>query len=282
MLFFGLYIDPLYLIIFFASLIISTGAQLYIRSQYGKWGNVENGSHLTGREVGYALVNRTSLGDGQASTSADTPEVQRLADLRRRGIITDEEFVAKKRQLSFSTTDDTRVNNSTITFEMVRGELTDHYDPRSHTVRMSQATAERSTVAAMAIVAHELGHAQQHENKSFLISLRNILLPAVSLSPRIAYLLIFIGLIFNLTGLFQLGIIFYALMVLFAILTLPVEVDASRRGLKLLDQAGLMVTNSDRTGSRQILTAAAATYLAAAITAILQLLYYISIANRRR
>lgn len=91
-----------------------------------------------------------------------------------------------------------------------------------------------------------------------------------------------IGLIFNLAGAFWLGIIFYALLVIFALLTLPVEIDASRRGLKLLDQAGLMVSENDRKGSRQILIAAASTYLAAAVTAILQLLYYLSIARRRR
>lgn len=279
---FGLYIDPLYLLIFILSLVISAGAQLYISSQYKKWGKVQNGPHLTGREIGYAIVNRTTLGGEFATTGVDSQEVLRLADLRKRGIITDEEFVAAKRKLSFSGTNDVRANSSTIAFENIGGELTDHYDPRSHTVRMSQATADKRTVAAMAIVAHELGHAQQHENKSFLMTMRNVLVPAVRFSPRIAYLLIFIGLIFNLTGAFLLGILFYALVVLFAILTLPVEIDASRRGLKLLEQAGLMVTNSDRTGSRQILTAAAATYLAAAITAVLQLLYYITIANRRR
>jgi Zn-dependent membrane protease YugP len=111
---------------------------------------------------------------------------------------------------------------------------------------------------------------------------RNVLVPAVRFSPTIAYMLILVGLIFNATGLFWLGIIFYALVVLFAILTLPVEFDASRRGLQLLDQSGLMVTDTDRQGSRRILFAAASTYVAAAITAVLQLLYYISIARRRR
>ncbi len=231
--------------------------------------------------MGYAIVNRTELGGSQSASVDDSREVQRLADLRQRGIITDIEFAAKKRQVSFTSSADIEVNKSNIGFEKVGGELSDHYDPRSHTVRMSEGTVDKRTVAAMAIVAHELGHAQQHENRSFLISMRNVLVPAVRISPQLAYLFIIIGLIFNLAGAFWLGVIFYALLVIFALLTLPVEIDASRRGIKLLGQAGLMVSENDRKGSRQILIAAASTYLAAAVTAILQLLYYISIARRR-
>ena len=91
-----------------------------------------------------------------------------------------------------------------------------------------------------------------------------------------------IGLIFNLAGAFWLGVIFYGLMVLFSIVTLPVEFNASSRGRKLLREAGLMVTQEDESGSQRVLMAAASTYVAAAVTAILQLLYYISIGRRRR
>jgi Zn-dependent membrane protease YugP len=176
---------------------------------------------------------------------------------------------------------DTRLNTSQIQFQHVSGNLTDHYDPRSNTVRLSDSTANRHSVAALAIVAHELGHAQQHENNSFLITMRNFLVPAVSLSPRIAYFLIFIGLIFNFAGAFWLGVLFYGLMVVFSIVTLPVEFDASSRGRKLLREAGLMVTQGDESGSQRVLMAAASTYVAAAVTAVLQLLYYISIGRRR-
>jgi hypothetical protein len=94
--------------------------------------------------------------------------------------------------------------------------------------------------------------------------------------------LIFIGLIFNFAGAFWLGVIFYGLMVLFSIVTLPVEFNASSRGRKLLREAGLMVTPEDEAGSQRVLMAAASTYVAAAVTAVLQLLYYISIGRRRR
>src|SRR5690606_7413480 len=112
---------------------------------------------------------------------------------------------------------------------------------------------------AMAVVAHELGHAQQHEENSIFIVMRNFLLPAVSLSPQIAFGLIFAGLIFNIAGLLWLGIIFFGLVVLFSVLTLPVEFDASRRGLILLQEAGLMESPEDAGGARQVLTAAGLT-----------------------
>jgi Zn-dependent membrane protease YugP len=281
--FFGFYIDPTYLLIFFITLVISIAAQVFMSSTYKKWNQVRNGPDLSGTEAGYAIVNRTGLGGGQpvAVQPMETAELRKLAELRNQGLVTEEEFQAKKSSLNLPKVSDTRVNTSQIEFQRVGGNLTDHYDPRSHTVRLSDGVASRHSVAAMAIVAHELGHAQQHEHNSFLITMRNFLVPAVSLSPQIAYFLIIIGLIFNLAGAFWLGVIFYGLMVLFSIVTLPVEFDASRRGRKLLREAGLMVSEQDEQGSQRVLMAAASTYVAAAVTAILQLLYYISIGRRR-
>jgi hypothetical protein len=133
----------------------------------------------------------------------------------------------------------------------------------------------------MAVTAHELGHVQQYQTGSGLIKMRGFLLPALQFSPTISYICILMGLWWNMTGMLWLGIIFFGLMVLFSILTLPIEIDASRRGTKLLQEAGLMQNENDASGSRAVLTAAALTYLAAAVTSILQLLYYISVANRR-
>ena len=168
-----------------------------------------------------------------------------------------------------------------VRVERGAGAFGDHYDPRSHSVRLSPETSERASVAAMAVVAHELGHAWQHEQNSPLIQLRSFLLPAVSLGPQLAFGLIFAGLLLNFTGLTWLGIAFFALVVVFSVLTLPVEFDASRRGLILLREAGLMQAESDEAGSRAVLRAAALTYVAATVTAILQLLYYVSLAQRR-
>lgn len=160
------------------------------------------------------------------------------------------------------------------------GEMSDHYDPSSHTVRMSPTVASEPSIASMAIVAHELGHAQQHSQRSALIAARSFLLPAVKISPQLAYGLIFAGVIFQFGALAWLGIAFFGVSVLFMLLTLPVEFDASRRGLKLLEQSGLFVADDDRTGAQKVLTAAALTYVAAAVTAVLQLLYYVSLVSR--
>ena len=168
-----------------------------------------------------------------------------------------------------------------IRVEHVSGTLTDHFDPGANVVRLSDSTARKNSVSAMAITAHELGHVQQYQTGSSLIKARGFLLPALQFSPTISYIAILLGLWFNMTGMLWIGIIFFAIMVLFSLLTLPVEIDASRRGLRMLDEAGLMVSAEDKKGSKAVLNAAALTYLAAAITSILQLLYYISIAQRR-
>ncbi len=166
-----------------------------------------------------------------------------------------------------------------VNFEGVPGELTDHYDPSSHTVRMSQGIATKPSVAALAIVAHELGHAQQHQEKSVLIAMRSFLVPAMRFSPMAAYTLIFLGVFMQVTSFIELGIVFFAVVVAFMLLTLPVEIDASRRGMALLKQANL-VSTGDSQGARQILTAAAMTYVAAFLSSLLTLLYYISILRR--
>lgn len=174
-----------------------------------------------------------------------------------------------------------RTENLNVSLERTPGELGDHYDPRTHTVRMSPGVAGTNSVAAMAIVAHELGHAQQHKEDSVLITARNFLLPAVQISPTLSYGMILGGLFLGLTGLAWLGVLVFGVSVLFMVLTLPVEIDASRRGLSMLQEAGLMTSEQDRNGARQVLTAAALTYVAAAITSVLQLLYFASLVSRR-
>ncbi|NJO84570.1 MAG: zinc metallopeptidase [Blastochloris sp.] len=170
-----------------------------------------------------------------------------------------------------------RTNLRGVSLEGTPGRLSDHYDPRTHTVRMSEDIATRPSVAAMAVTAHELGHAQQHQEHSPLIALRNFLVPAVQFSPTIGYMLILFGLLFAITELAWAGVLLFGLMVVFMLLTLPVEIDASVRGMRLLRESGLLTVETDESGSRQILTAAALTYFAAAITAVLQLLYFISL-----
>jgi hypothetical protein len=174
-----------------------------------------------------------------------------------------------------------RTSLQPISVGRIRGTMTDHFDPKANEVRLSDPVSTQPSVASMAITAHELGHVQQYQTGSGLIRMRGFLLPALQFSPTISYFAILMGLWFNMTGLLWVGIFFFAIMVLFSLLTLPVEIDASRRGTRLLQEAGLMQNENDAKGSRAVLTAAGLTYLAAAITSILQLLYYISVANRR-
>ena len=235
------YLDPLYLVIFVVTLVISLAAQMYIKSAYGKWSKVANSHNLTGLQVGQELLRDTGLGA--------TYQMSR---------------------------------GTGVQFQGIAGNLTDHYDPRTHTVGLSQGVANQPSVASMAIVAHELGHAQQYATKSPLIAARSFLLPAVRVSPMISYGLIMIGIFFNVTNAIYLGVLFFGITVLFSVITLPVELDASRRAMKLLGEAGLLTSAQDEKGARTVLRAAAATYVAATVTAILQLLYYLSLANRRR
>jgi hypothetical protein len=174
-----------------------------------------------------------------------------------------------------------QVANLNVSLERSQGQLSDHYDPSDNSVAMSPDVANRASVASMAIMAHELGHAEQYKDGSLLIQARSFLVPAVSISPTLSYALIFGGLLFGASGLAWLGVGVFAISVLFMLLTLPVEFDASRRGMKLLKNAGLLADDEERSGAKQVLTAAALTYVAAAVTSLLQLLYFVSLVNRR-
>jgi uncharacterized protein len=173
-----------------------------------------------------------------------------------------------------------------VGLEVTGGQLSDHYDPTQGVVRLSQGVASQPSVASMAIAAHEFGHVQQHQQNSALMAIRSALIPSATLGPRVGFALIFLGLLLNFTGLAVLGLILFAGTALFTIATLPVELDASRRGLKLLRETGLITTSQDAEGARAVLTAAAFTYVAAVATSLLTLLYYAMLVfgnnNRRR
>lgn len=164
-----------------------------------------------------------------------------------------------------------------------RGELSDHYDPRAGVVRLSPGVARTPSVAAMAIAAHEFGHVQQDQQNSPMMAVRQMLVPAATIGPQIGFGMIFLGLILNAMGLAVIGLILFAGTALFTLVTLPVELDASRRALKLLDATGLITTEQDRQGVRAVLNAAAFTYVAAVATSLLTLLYYAMLifGNRR-
>lgn len=160
-----------------------------------------------------------------------------------------------------------------------RGELTDHYDPRDKTLYLSSSVANSPSVASVAIAAHELGHAMQDSEEYLPLRFRAALVPAVNIGSNLGWILIMVGLLLRSTdigiGLAWLGVLFFAGGALFALATLPVEFNASARAKRLLAQTGIIHTEEEMRGVNQVLNAAALTYVAALVTAVLQLLYYI-------
>ncbi len=163
----------------------------------------------------------------------------------------------------------------------VAGHLTDNFDPRTNVVNLSGATYGVATIGAVGVAAHECGHAVQHATGYFPIKVRSAIVPLANLGSRLSIPLILFGFILNVLGLVYVGIALFALAVLFQLVTLPVELDASRRAIQTLNASG-MVTQEESVGVRKVLTAAAMTYLAALLSSLLQLLYYVSLASRRR
>ncbi len=163
----------------------------------------------------------------------------------------------------------------------VPGTLTDHYDPRSNTLALSEGVYDQSSVAALGIAAHEMGHAlQKAENYPFL-ALRTAMVPVVNFGSKLAWPIFLIGILASWQPLLYAGIALFALVVLFTLVTLPVEFDASRRAVALLSEGGV-VTGGEERGVRAMLRAAALTYVASFVSAAVQLLRLLAIANSSR
>ena len=170
---------------------------------------------------------------------------------------------------------------SNVKVEQVRGRLTDHYDPRNKVLRLSEATYSQTSVAAVAVAAHEVGHAIQDQKDYAFLKVRSAIAPVVQIGSSIAMPLILIGLLFQLTGLVNIGILAFGLVVVFQLVTLPVEFDASKRALAILGDTGIFV-NEEVPAAKKVLDAAAFTYIAATLSTALQLIRLILISNRRR
>ena len=171
-----------------------------------------------------------------------------------------------------------------VRVEGVAGNLTDHYDPRQKVLRLSEGVYQSQSVAAVAIAAHELGHAMQDHEDYFPLRIRAALVPAVNIGSTLGWILIFIGFLIQSTGLAVLGLIIFAGGAVFALATLPVELNASSRAKRLLAETGLITGEDEQRGVNQVLNAAALTYVAALITAVMQVLYFASMifGGRRR
>jgi hypothetical protein len=169
-----------------------------------------------------------------------------------------------------------------VRIEQVSGKLTDHFDPRTNVIRLSQEVYNNSSVAAVGVACHEAGHAVQHATGYVPNKIRGAIVPAAKIGSTFGWVLFLIGLLlptqYNFVILAGIGL--FSLSVLFTVVTLPVEFDASRRALKCIRETNLLY-NEEYEGAKKVLQAAAMTYVASAATAILQLLRLIFIANRR-
>ena len=167
-----------------------------------------------------------------------------------------------------------------VRIERVRGELTDHYDPKDRVLRLSDGVYGSTSVAALGIAAHECGHAMQHHEEYAPLALRSAIVPAVSVTSNMAMPLFFIGLILAWEPLLWVGIAFFLAAVVFSLITLPVEFNASGRALRMLQADGYL-TDEENAGAKRVLNAAAMTYVASALMALLQLARMLLLANNR-
>lgn len=163
----------------------------------------------------------------------------------------------------------------------IGGQMTDRYDPRANTLYLSRGVAESPSVASLAIAAHELGHAMQDKEGYFPLRFRSALVPMVNIGSWLGWILIVLGLAIGWTNLAWLGVIAFAGGAVFALATLPVELNASVRARRLLTESGIILGEDEQRGVNHVLNAAALTYVAALLTAVLQLMYFSGLVRRR-
>ena len=168
-----------------------------------------------------------------------------------------------------------------VRIERVSGDLTDHYSPKEQVLRLSDTTINSGSIAAIGVAAHECGHAIQHSQHYAPLSIRNAIVPVVNLGSTLSWPMILLGLIFGFTGFFKVGILLFSFSLIFQIITLPVEFNASSRAIAILENSG-MLYEVELKGARKVLSAAAMTYVAAVVATLLSLLRLIILFGGRR
>lgn len=168
-----------------------------------------------------------------------------------------------------------------VRIERIAGQLTDHFDPRDNVIRLSDSVYSATSVAAVGVAAHEAGHALQYALGYSPMRLRAAIIPVTNIGSKLAVPLVLLGIFLNFTGLINIGILLFATVVLFQLVTLPVEFNASRRAITTLDSSGLL-DQDEVPAARKVLSAAAMTYVAALAVSLAQLLQLLARASRRR
>jgi len=218
------YFDPLYMAFLIPALLLSVGAQMWVKSSFARYGQVPNRRGLSGAEAARRILSAAGLGEVRVETS--------------------------------------------------QGFLSDHYDPRTKVLRLSPDVYSKASIAAVGVAAHEAGHALQDARGYAPLKLRSGLVPVAQIGSQLAFPLLILGFFIGAMGLVKLGVILFAGAVLFQLVTLPVEFNASRRALAALEGVGVL-SGDEIPAARTVLSAAALTYVAAAVAAVAQLLYFL-------
>ena len=235
--------DPT-MILILPALLLAMWAQFKVKSTYAEYARVATRSGLTGAKVAGLILRDAGI------TLSDDPD---------------------------------RTPGSACGLASIPGDLTDHYDPRSRMLNLSEDVYYGTSIAALGIAAHEVGHAIQHARAYAPLSFRNVIYPVCSIGSTLAFPLFVIGLFIHGgmgSILIQAGILLFTLAVVFSIITLPVEFNASNRALRALAKGGYLATD-ELAGARRVLSAAAMTYVAATVMAVMQLLRMLLLANQR-
>lgn len=167
-----------------------------------------------------------------------------------------------------------------IRVEKIAGNLTDHFDPRDNVIRLSESVYDASSVAAVGVAAHESGHALQYANGYSPMKIRAAVIPVTNLGSKLSMPLVLLGMVLGYTGLINIGILLFCAVVFFQLVTLPVEFNASRRAVNILDETGILY-GDELAGAKKVLSAAAMTYVAALAVSLAQLLRLIMMSQRR-
>lgn len=236
-----LYFDPT-IILLIPAMLLALWAQAKVHSTYRRFSQVSNRRGITGAQVAAAILRDEGI------TLSNNPEQT--------------------------------ASGPSCGLEAVPGHLSDHYDPRSRMLRLSDEVYNGTSVAALGIAAHEVGHAIQHARLYSPLMLRNIVYPVCNAGTVAAWPLFLLGLFLSIPVLLKLGIVFFALAVFFTVLTLPVEFNASSRAMRALAHGGYL-SEDELGGARKVLSAAAMTYVAAAAVSVMHLVRMLLIANRR-
>jgi len=169
-----------------------------------------------------------------------------------------------------------------VQIQQTNGKLSDHYDPKTKTVRLSPEIYNVSSIAAVSVAAHEVGHAIQHAKNYVPLKLRSALVPAVNIASRFGYIAIIAGIFLEAFVIAEIGIIMIASLFIFQLITLPVEFNASTRALAQMSDMNILYDNNEKHGARKVLTAAALTYVASLVVALMELLRWVAFLNSRR